>query len=87
MRDTPYARELITANFVFPDNSEGRIERLYVRELQQEEIRFSWWKDGKMMMRPLDLREDELLGLLKNAVRQGVFSESFLTDLKRALEE
>ena len=85
MRDTPYAKELVTANFVFPDGDEGRIERLYVKELQQDEIRFSWWKDGKMMMRPLDLREDELLPLLANAIEKGVFSEAFLKGLKALL--
>ena len=86
MRDTAYARELVSAAYVFPDKSEGRIERLYVKAMKQEEIRVSWWKGGKMVMRPLDLREDELLALLRKAIAEDVFSDEFLGGLKELLE-
>jgi hypothetical protein len=62
-----------------------RIERLFVKEFQQEEIRFSWWKDDKIMMRPLDLPEDELLELFRRAIDEGVFRPEFLKALKRVL--
>lgn len=84
MRDTAYARELATASLP-SGNSEVRIERLFVKEPGQEEIRFSWWKSDKMMMRPLDLPEDELLELFKLAVAKQVFTPSFLGRLKAML--
>jgi hypothetical protein len=38
-----------------------------------------------MMPRPLDLPEDELLALLREAIAAGVFSESFVQRLRRLL--
>jgi hypothetical protein len=35
MRDTPYAKEIKRAVVSFPDGSEGRIERLLIKESQQ----------------------------------------------------
>lgn len=84
MRDTNYARELATASLSSGD-SEVRIERLFVKEFQQEEIRFSWWKNDKMMMRPLDLPESELLELFQIAIQKRVFTPAFLRDLKGIL--
>jgi hypothetical protein len=84
MRDTAYARELATASLASGD-SEVRIERLFVKEFQQEEIRFSWWKGDKMMMRPLDLPEHELLELFRLAIQQRVFQPEFLRALKGIL--
>jgi hypothetical protein len=86
MRDTSYAQEIATASVTFPSGSEARIERLLIKESQQEEIRFSWWKDNRMMLRPLDLPENELLILLKAALQENVFSESFLKDLHEILK-
>jgi hypothetical protein len=82
MRDTAYATELASA-----DLRGCRIERLHVKELGKDEIRFSWWPEGKMANRPLDLPEDELLPLLRQAIQKGVFTEGFLRDLHSMLYE
>ncbi len=82
MRDTSYATELAHA-----DIGGHRIERLHVKHQGQEEIRFSWWKDGRMAMRPLDLPEHELLPLLRKAIENGVFTEGFLRELHSLLYE
>lgn len=82
LRDTSYAREIRSASVIFRDGTEGRIELLFVKSSQQEEIRFSWWKEGRMILRPLDLPEDALLALLAEAVKRGVFSEGFIESLK-----
>lgn len=82
MRDTEYATEIKTAEV-----NSCRIERLYVKSERQEEIRFSWWPDGKMANRPLDLPEDELLPLMREAMRLGVFTDDFLRGLKSALDD
>ena len=90
MRDTPYATEIVSANITFPDGSEGRIERLFLKEIKEQGIRFSWWKKNKknnwsMSPRPLDFTENQLLALLKSALQQGVFSKDFLASLKEML--
>jgi hypothetical protein len=60
MRDTPYAKELARAEV-----NDCRIERLWVKKLGQIEIRFSWWPSTRLVTRPLDLPEHELLELLR----------------------
>ncbi len=81
MRDTDYATEIKTAR----DGIGQSIERIFVKEHQQEEIRFSWWKNGNLVIRPLDLPESELLPLMEKAIREGVFSPAFLKGLHEAL--
>lgn len=80
MRSTNYANLIAEA-----DIGGHRIERLFVKDQNQEEIRFSWWKDGRMATRPLDLPEAELLPLLKLAIENDVFSETFLRELHAIL--
>ena len=58
-----------------------RIERLYVKEHDCDEIRFSWWPEGRMANRHLDVTEEQLLDLLEMAILKGVFSDVFLRDL------
>jgi hypothetical protein len=81
MRDTPYAKELCRGSKRWDDASEARIERLRIKQSGQEEIRFSWWKAGRMTPRPLDLPEADLLALFEDALAQGVFTEDFRTKL------
>lgn len=88
LRDTPYATELAHGSVTFPSGSEGRIERLRFKEGLEaglEGIRFSWWKDGRMVPRPLDASEDQLLVLLQEAFKVGVFSERFQSELRLLL--
>jgi hypothetical protein len=73
MRDTDYATELVPPAVVkFPDGDEARLERLHIKSNESVAVRLSWWKDGRMMMRPLDLSEADLMRLLAKALRQGV---------------
>ncbi|HZZ22213.1 MAG TPA: hypothetical protein VFE60_06380 [Roseiarcus sp.] len=81
-RDTNYATELASAEINY-----CRIERLKIKESHQVEIRFAWWPEGRMANRPLDLPEHELLALFSKAIKNGVFSDSFLTGLHSALYE
>ena len=76
MRDTSYATEIATAEL-----KSCRIERLHVKDPGRIEIRFSWWPDGQMANRPLDLPEDELLALFELAIANRVFSGEFLHGL------
>jgi hypothetical protein len=86
MRDTKYARELREpAVKKWRGGSEGRIERLYVKGTKKEEIRFSWWKNGKITTRPLDLPEDDLVELFADAVAKNIFTDSFRSKLRSVL--
>ncbi len=82
MRDTNYVREISRGIYSSSQNSEGRIESLYIKAHSQEEIRFAWWKDGNLVMRPLDPTEDELSILIRNSVKSGAFSVDFPCRLK-----
>ena len=73
MRDTDYAKELVPpAVLKYDGGNEARLERLQMKETGEVEIRLSWWKDSRMMLRPLDLLEGDLLRLLAKGFRQGV---------------
>ena len=48
MRDTAYATEIATASVTLGDGTEARLERIYVKADEAEEIRFSWWKMGTL---------------------------------------
>jgi hypothetical protein len=85
MRDTPYATEIATGSIAFDAANEGKIERILVKENGQEEIRFSWWKDGRMMMRPLDLTEKDLIELLQKAIEHNVLTPDFRAKLRSLL--
>ena len=63
------------------------IERLWVKKHGQIAIRFSWWPNGRMATRPLDLPERELLELLREAVKEGVFSDAFVGNLLSILRD
>ena len=86
IRDTPYA-----SLFAQHKVGEARVERLWVKDATQWEIRFSWWKnlgDGeKMMERPLDVPEDVLLELFRGGLCEGVFADDFTRELKDLLEK
>src|SRR5262245_47116000 len=80
LRDTPYATEKATAEY-----RRQRIERIFIKLTKRHEIRFSWWPDGQMAPRPLDIPEDELLRLIGRAIEKNVFTPEFLNDLLQLL--
>ena len=67
------------------------IERIIVNDGNgQEEIRWVFFKDtirGKkqLIARPLDLPEDDLLELIEKAIKEKLFSDKFINELKRIL--
>jgi len=78
MRSTDYADELTDpAKVDFPDGGEGRLELLRFKQgtvAGDEGYRFSWWMDGRIMMRPMDCTEEQFLTLIRDAVTKGIFS-------------
>ena len=69
------------------------IERIIVNVGDgQEEIRWVFFKDtmkGKMqtIARPLDLPEENLLELIQRAIKEKLFSKSFIESLKEILNK
>jgi hypothetical protein len=65
---------------------ECRIERIHVVKLDQEEIRFSWWPNGRFVPQALDVTESHLLDLMAAAIKDGVFTPAFVAGLRKLLE-
>jgi hypothetical protein len=84
MRDTQYATEKATSKVSYGED-EARMEKIFVKEQEQEEIRFSWWKNGNIVPRPLDLPESDLLQLIENGFGN-VLSYEFLADLRSRID-
>jgi hypothetical protein len=76
MRDTEYATEQCTSKV-----GDNRIERLFIKAHKQVEIRVSWWPDGRMANRPLDVTEADFIKLLAQGIADGVLSGVFLPKL------
>jgi len=69
----------------FPDGKEARIEKLYAHRRGSAEVRFSWWKNDSIMPRPLDLTEDDLILLFRDAIEKKVFTPGFRMALRSLL--
>ncbi len=68
------------------------IERIYVKAKKTEEIRFSLYKDtvksdNRYIPRSLDVTELELIELIKESIREKVFSEEFIEMLKQEINQ
>ena len=68
------------------------IERIYVKAKKTEEIRFSLYKDtvksdNRYIPRSLDVTELELIELIKESIREKVFSEEFIEMLKQEINK
>ncbi|MGB7169073.1 MAG: hypothetical protein WBD32_08725 [Acidobacteriaceae bacterium] len=86
MKETGYTTELTPSGIrSFPNGDQARIEKLYIKESGEEEVRLSRWKNGKMLPRPLDLSEDDLLILFRDALSKDVFTPAFRMVLRTML--
>ena len=79
MRDTRYATELQTAEYHYgpepdPDNH-VKIERLLIKDEGAEEIRFGWWLNGNIVIRPIDMGEISWAQAIAIALDQGIFTD------------
>lgn len=90
LRETASSTELARGVVRFTEPGlEGRLERLRLKQAPytgDEEIRFSFWRDEKLIPKPLNLSEDQFLELLGNGISAGVFSKGFLERLRAVIE-
>lgn len=77
LRNSRYATETSRATLALYDGSEARAERLYIKAQDQVEIRYSWWKDGALMPRPLDLSVEAWLALQARAILDGTLPADY----------
>lgn len=68
------------------------IERIFVKAKNREEIRFSLYKDtvrseNRYIPRSLDVTEFELIELLRNSIKENVFSKEFIEMLKEEISK
>ena len=68
------------------------IEKIYIKELKRDEVRFCVYKvtrrgDEAYIPRSLDVTELELIELIKESIREKVFSEEFIEMLKQEINQ
>ena len=68
------------------------IEKIYIKELKRDEVRFCVYKatrrgDETYIPRSLDVTELELIELVKESIREKVFSDEFIQMLKQEINQ
>ncbi|WP_238904407.1 hypothetical protein [Clostridium sp. YIM B02506] len=68
------------------------IEKIYIKELKRNEVRFCVYKvtrrgDETYIPRSLDVTELVLIELIKESIKNKVFSEEFITMLKQEISK
>lgn len=68
------------------------IEKIYIKELKRNEVRFCVYKatrrgDETYIPRSLDVTEIELIELIKESINNKVFSEEFIIMLKQEISK
>lgn len=89
IKSTKYC-DLLGQGRVDDGESISALERIRVKATGNDEIRFAYYKkndngNDRMILRPLDLGEEELLALFEDAIHKGVFNPSFLQKLKEII--
>lgn len=83
--ETPYKIPQKEVGIPLKDGGEARAERITIKKTAATAYRFSWWKDGRLAPRPLDLEPAELLKLIQVASEKDVFPVDFKLKLIHAL--
>ena len=91
IRETKYFK-IMNQGKVGDDEYTYTIEKIYIKELKRNEVRFCVYKatrrgDETYIPRSLDVTELELLELIKESIKNKVFSEEFITMLKQEISK
>ena len=83
---------IINQGKVGDDEYTYTIEKIYIKELKRDEVRFCVYKatrrgDETYIPRSLDVTELELIELIKESIKNKVFSEEFITMLKQEISK
>lgn len=91
IKETKYCK-IISQGKVGEGEYTYSIEKIYIKELKRDEVRFCVYKvtrrgDETYIPRSLDVTELELIELIKKSIREKVFSEEFIEMLKKEISK
>ncbi|MDU4318689.1 MULTISPECIES: hypothetical protein [Clostridium] len=91
IKETKYCK-IMNQGKVGDDEYTYTIEKIYIKELKRNEVRFCVYKvtrrgDEIYIPRSLDVTELELIELIKESIKNKVFSEEFITMLKQEISK
>ena len=91
IKETKYCK-IISQGKVGEGEYTYSIEKIYIKELKRDEVRFCVYKvtrrgDETYIPRSLDVTELELIELIKKSIREKVFSEEFIETLKQEISK
>ena len=87
LRKTRYAELCSHATVGESTGDEKRLEKIWVKSRKEEILRWTWWRDGKMLPRPAEMNEPELIALIDRGFQAGVLSSFFLRQLIHLVEK
>ena len=88
-KETKYCK-IIRSVTVEDGDETFAIERIFVKSLQREEIRFCLYKDcldrpNKLIARPVDMEIDKLITLIIIGIKAGVLDDKFKEEMIKGL--
>ena len=91
IKETKYCK-IISQGKVGEGEYTYSIEKIYIKELKRDEVRFCVYKvtrrgDEAYIPRSLDVTELELIELIKESISRKVFSEGFIEMLKQEINK
>ena len=91
IKETKYCK-IISQGKVGEGEYTYAIEKIHIKELKRDEVRFCVYKatrrgDETYMPRSLDVTELELIELIKESIREKVFSHEFIEMLKQEINK
>lgn len=89
IKDTRYC-QILSQGKLADEEYTYCIERIFIKTIKRDEIRFSLYKDTirsqeRYIPRSLDVTEQQLLELIKVAIEGAVFSKDFVKSLAELL--
>lgn len=89
IKDTKYC-QILSQGKVADEKYTYCIEKIFIKAIKRDEIRFSLYKDTirseeRYIPRSLDVTEQQLLHLIKQAIEGAVFSKEFIKSLNEIL--
>lgn len=91
IKDTKYC-QILNQGKVADEEYTYSIEKIFIKAVKRDEIRFSLYKDTiksteRYIPRSLDVTEEQLLQLIKESITAGVFSKEFIKNLSQVLNQ
>ena len=91
IKETKYCK-IISQGKVGEGEYTYSIEKIYIKELKRDEVRFCVYKvtrrgDEAYIPRSFDVTELELIELIKESIREKVFSDEFIEMLKQEINK